>query len=1207
MESVSTARLIASRLRHEWKLLLAVFVGVVVTSTLVAAAPIYTKALEQLAFNTAVDRSPPGSLTVRVNAPHLFLDELNGFGADVVVREKLDESLVEVNTGVERYNRLGPYATGFKYRSQENSESEPTLGTQGYVQFFTNLSSHVEFVDGQMSSDAIVHGDTGLVIEGVIGEDDGEYFNVATGDEIVIANSIDDESRITVRITGVLKPRDVDDPYWQRSASLLIAVPERRGVPKAVAFFVTEIALNEGIGGIYTGIQSPTMWFMQVDGAAVQEMTVDEIQDRLGVLKTDLAVNVDGATSTTGISAIIDDLNRRTFYASIPLLLLLTIMIATVLYYLTMMVSYLVRSRTPDVALMRSRGTSLPQLLRLLTLEGSVLIVVSTIAAPFLAMGLVALAGKLPYFEEITGGDLIPVRIGYLPFLVAGATGLLCLAMLVVPAALGARTGLIMHRLRSSRPPAVPLFQRYYLDAALIAVGGMIFWEYYLRGELVTGGLFSEVEINEALLFAPVLFLTAVALVFMRFFPLVIRYISGESATLIHLLTGASAVTLIGGLIVREVRDSNPDGWIVPTLIIVPFALVYAATSQVSRSIRLLAGLLIEGGFLALYFLVEPLQSDVLFVPAVALLAVPAAQVLFWGLQRLANAWPVWVSVALLNMARNPLQYSWLVLLIVIVTGLGILSTTVRGTLDRSLEDQILYDVGSDFRLTGIQFFQGQGSGPFTEQVSSIPGVRGVSGAWRSSGAMGTGQGGHRFAVLAVDSSSFGRVAWFRDDFSSSSLDELMASLQGPASTEAVLLPEGATRVQVWVNPVKKYRSVSLLFAIRDEDGLIKTTFAEEELGEPGWTLMSADIPSGLQPPLELVSIQIYEPGFGAIGSVGTMYLDDLQAEGPDGQARVLDDFEGPANWTPLVTSEVSSDSITTTTSQIVSGTQAAQFDFGKETNYGIRGIYRGRAGGNLPIIASSSFLEATETSIGDSFIVELGRRLTPVVITGEVSLFPTIPDQTGAGFVIADLRTLLDRLNLLSPTDTVELTEMFISAADQDRRSILQSLGRLQLVIQDTESRLAAAQLDPLANAGWKAMVILSVGIVIFTAAFGYIVYLLSFAQRSRTEMGFLQSMGISRRQIAGLLGVEHLLVAMFGLGLGTWAGYQMSQTMVSALAVGSRGEAIVPPFVLMTDWSIMGPLFAALVGIFVMALAVLNRGISRLKLSAIARLEPG
>ena len=158
---------------------------------------------------------------------------------------------------------------------------------------------------------------------------------------------------------------------------------------------------------------------------------------------------------------------------------------------------------------------------------------------------------------------------------------------------------------------------------------------------------------------------------------------------------------------------------------------------------------------------------------------------------------------------------------------------------------------------------------------------------------------------------------------------------------------------------------------------------------------------------------------------------------------------------------------------------------------------------------------------------------------------------------------------------------------------------------VRDRESQASASTLDPLVSAGWKAMVALSVGIIIFTAGLGYVAYLLSFAHGNRNQMGFMQAMGLTRRQISGLMSVEHLLVAIVGLGLGTWAGYEMSRIMVSALAVNSAGLPVVPPFILTTDWTIMAPLYAALCAVFATALAVVNRGITRLDLYSISRLE--
>ena len=76
-------------------------------------------------------------------------------------------------------------------------------------------------------------------------------------------------------------------------------------------------------------------------------------------------------------------------------------------------------------------------------------------------------------------------------------------------------------------------------------------------------------------------------------------------------------------------------------------------------------------------------------------------------------------------------------------------------------------------------------------------------------------------------------------------------------------------------------------------------------------------------------------------------------------------------------------------------------------------------------------------------------------------------------------------------------------------------------------------------------------------------------------------------------------------GLGLGTWAGFQMSRLMVSSLSIDETGDRVVPPFILTTDWGPLLATYAALIAIFVGAVLLLNRSVHRHQLHTIARLE--
>ena len=103
---------------------------------------------------------------------------------------------------------------------------------------------------------------------------------------------------------------------------------------------------------------------------------------------------------------------------------------------------------------------------------------------------------------------------------------------------------------------------------------------------------------------------------------------------------------------------------------------------------------------------------------------------------------------------------------------------------------------------------------------------------------------------------------------------------------------------------------------------------------------------------------------------------------------------------------------------------------------------------------------------------------------------------------------------------------------------------------------------------------------------------------------MGFLQSLGLSRSQMTRMITMEHLVIVVIGLTLGTVTGWIMSDLMVSSVAVTQDGLEVIPPFILQTDLSFLLPIYAALIGIFLLSIYRLTRSMRRVNLHTIARM---
>ena len=1234
MAPLSTPRLLFRRWADNRLLMVGVFVSMVVAAALVAAAPVYLSAMERLSLNLAIDGLRRPFSNVHVYSRYIPLTQPDIEVTEESVSDAAQDHLSEFYDWHERYLMVNTYLAGYP-KNPLPVPGENRLSSRAYFRSYSSLLDHVSFVHGGPGQGFELddfHGRTERtgppdtivdawgewpVVEAIVSIATARMFGIEVGDLVTVAQDIGSPNRIYAVIAGVFTATDPTEDYWLFHASTFIdphvdeeEVPEEITTPYDPAeppmpLFISESSMVDGLGQAFPGVLIDSMWFIFIDKEGLKGLEIPEVRDGLAGFRDDVLKTLPGSEVTTEITETLDAFERTSFFSRVPLLLLLTMMVVTVVFYLSMMAGYLAQSRQRDLALLGSRGVGRAHLLRIHLAEGAVMAVGAVLLSPLVAMGATALAGKLPVFNESTGGALLPVKLSWMPFAAAAGAGVLCLAIVVLPAVLGGQGGLLMRKLQTARPPKVLLLHRYYLDTALLILGGLVFWELQSRGHFVSGGLFENIEVNEPLLLGPALFMIMVALAFMRILPLVVRYIGGESPTLVHALVAASLVTLGPGLIISEVRSGEPAGWVAGTLALAAFAGVYVGTAWATMMRFRVAGLVCQALLVCAFVLLErPDPNRLLFMPTVGLMAAVPAQAVFMAFQALRRVTPVWLLMGLRNMARNPMQYTWLVVLMVLATGAGIVSTTVGGTLERSKNERVLYDVAADYRVTGMGAWMEGDLRTIKERFMRIPGVTSVSPALRHIGAIGP----EPAELLAVDSTEFPYISWYRDDFSEGPLGSVMRALQPTSVVERIALPEGSTSIGVWAKPIREYPNMAIYVVLSDDYGN-QGTMRLGMVGPAEWHLVRGRLPRTMSYPVYLSAVQILEPYFGEGQELtaGAVLLDDIHVTvGPAGVEYTLEDFEGPMRWTPILTSALSSDRIASTRRDVLNGNRSGLYVFRGESSRGARGFYQSPTGGPVPVVMSDALAQAAGAGVGEVFSVELAGMRVPVEVRETVKHFPTMG--RGEQFLLVDLKNLLDHLNVLTPGGGIRPNELFLAeapaAGDVVRDAVRGMVLNPTAQVHERSAQLDRFDRDPLATAGWRALELLSLLIAVVAVGFGYVSYLLLFRDRSLGEMAFLRALGLSRRQMAGLLTFEHVTIAAIGLALGTWAGFQMSRLMVAPLAVTEQGRPVLPPFILTTDWGLMVPTYAVLLGIFVVSLLVLHRGISRLELSRVTRL---
>ncbi|MEE8046818.1 MAG: FtsX-like permease family protein, partial [Dehalococcoidia bacterium] len=236
-----------------------------------------------------------------------------------------------------------------------------------------------------------------------------------------------------------------------------------------------------------------------------------------------------GARSTTKRMA------EKMLFLRLPALLLAALSMSVVGYYLFLVSGLIARKRELETVMLRSRGLSAFQILRVQIIEAAVTVLLPASLAPILAYLAIGAAGRLPVFESLTNGQNLPVELSPLAWVWAAGAAILAFLIVLLPTLLVARSGVSNVDRTRARPDSPPFFQRLYFDLLVIVLGGLFLWEITTRG-VATTDREGEIVTDPTLLFAPVMLLISIALVMLRLFPMITK----SSSWIVSRFTSAS-------------------------------------------------------------------------------------------------------------------------------------------------------------------------------------------------------------------------------------------------------------------------------------------------------------------------------------------------------------------------------------------------------------------------------------------------------------------------------------------------------------------------------------------------------------------------------------------------------------------------------------------------------------------------------------------
>jgi len=373
--------------------------------------------------------------------------------------------------------------------------------------------------------------------------------------DVFPAASFTDPPSMPVRISGVFERVDPNDEFWYESGSDFSLSNDRWTI---VPLFTSEEAVINRVLGEYPTLYTDVTWYYFLDREGLRAGDVGDLRQAIYQVERDIASGLKNSSFSIRLDDLLNSFDEQLILARVPLFLVVFLITGILLYYLALVAGLIVRSRSSEIAMLKSRGATTAQVGMLGLGEGLLLGIPAVIVGPFLAMGVVRVLGKL-FFSLGGGADElsgVPVTVSQGAVVLGLIGGALAVVVFTLATLAAARHGIVEARQTGARPPTASFLHRYYLDVLLLALIGLLWWQIQSRGSFLVQSVGTQqLEIDYSLLLGPVLGLFAVGLVVMRLFPwfaLLLSRLAGPIAPswLVHSLRHVARDPMVPGILI---------------------------------------------------------------------------------------------------------------------------------------------------------------------------------------------------------------------------------------------------------------------------------------------------------------------------------------------------------------------------------------------------------------------------------------------------------------------------------------------------------------------------------------------------------------------------------------------------------------------------------------------------------------------------------
>ncbi|NLY52378.1 MAG: hypothetical protein GX063_05635 [Firmicutes bacterium] len=521
MRLLTVLWIVVKQMVRNWRLELGLLLGLVMAVAIASAVPIYTNGALQYSFMRDWIKS-----TTRGRLPFtLFIMHDPGIEGKVDLErfQRLQEFLekevaARMGAPLIYHSRIGTVDT----KGIRPADPDVSQRTQyGHLRYMSGLKDRVDVIEGRWP--APLPREDG-VLEVIVDERALDKKELLVGRQYVMrlaaTSDYDREAKtITAEVVGVIRPKEetAGSPEWPYFP------PFENSFFISGEFLEGHLMQAEGVA-VYE-----LVWYWVFDHEHVYVDQLPQLIDELEYIENQANQILPGTRLWLSPLTTFRYFRTKAFYLRLLMFVLSIPILGMVLYFIVLAASLTVGRRQTEIAMLRSRGASSGQILFSYLIEWCLLGAAAFLIGPWVGLLISKLMGASAGFLSFVHRTALPVRLGREAYQYALISGVVAVLACLFPVISATRHSIVTYKQEMVRKSRAPIWQRFYLDFVL---AGLVFLGYrslQRQAALVTKAADlaeSELILDPALFVIPVLFLVAAALMALRVYPWLMRFLA---------------------------------------------------------------------------------------------------------------------------------------------------------------------------------------------------------------------------------------------------------------------------------------------------------------------------------------------------------------------------------------------------------------------------------------------------------------------------------------------------------------------------------------------------------------------------------------------------------------------------------------------------------------------------------------------------------